>query len=614
MVMSGGGGAKRLRQPIVAVLGHVDHGKTTLLDKIRGTAVVKKEPGEMTQHVGASVVPSSVIEKIAEPLKKVIPFKLEIPGLLFIDTPGHELFANLRRRGGSVADIAILVIDINEGVMPQTVESIEILKERKVPFVVAANKIDKIPGWKSVPDAPFMESARRQSRRVLNELDKRIYTLIGQLAQHGVVSERFDRVRNFLKTVPIVPVSAKTGEGIPELLAVLAGVTQKYMTGRLRFTEGPAKGVVLEVKEEPGLGTTIDVIIYDGILKRGDTIVVEGMNGPIVTKIRALLMPKPLTDIRVAKGEFTQVDEVVAAAGVKVAAPGLNEAVAGSPLYVVPSEEQVEEYKRRVSEEVGSLRFRRDVMGVVVKADTLGVLEALIEALNRRGVPVRLADVGPLTKRELLEAAVVARENKYLGVVLLFNVKPLPGVDELAKKEGVKIFCDNIIYRLIESYEEWVRKEKEREKLAEISRLIAPAKIRLLPGFVFRRSDPAIVGIEVLAGVIKPGYPLMRSDGRRVGEIMQIQRMGKSVKEASKGDEVAISIRGNVLVGRHIKEGDVLYTDVPLHHARTWIEKYLAELTEDQVEAMEEILRIKSRSSPDYAALLLMLKQRRGAK
>jgi len=602
---------RKLRQPIVVVLGHVDHGKTTLLDKIRGTAVVKKEPGEMTQHVGASIVPASVIEKIAEPLKKMIPFKLEIPGLLFIDTPGHELFANLRRRGGSVADIAILVIDVNEGVMPQTVESIEILRERKVPFVVAANKIDKIPGWKSIPDAPFIESARHQSKKVLDELDRRIYTIIGQLAQRGIVSERFDRVRDFLRTIPIVPVSAKTGEGIPELLAVLAGMTQKYMSGKLKFTEGPAKGVVLEVKEEPGLGTTIDAIIYDGIIRRGDTIVLEGVNGPIVTKIRALLMPKPLTDIRVAKGEFTQVDEVVAAAGVKIVAPNLDEAVAGSPLYVIPRQESINEYKKRVEEEVGSLRFRKDVLGVVVKADTLGVLEALIEALNRHGVPVRLADVGPLTKREVLEAAVVAKENKYLGVVLLFNVKPLPGVEELAMKEGVKLFRDNIIYRLIESYEEWVREEKEREKQMELAKLIRPAKIRLLPGFVFRRSDPAIVGIEVLAGIIRPGYPLMRSDGRRIGEIMQIQQMGRTIKEAKKGDEVAISIRGNVLVGRHIKEGNILYTDVHISHVKTWLDKYFSELSEDEVEVLEEILKIRARENPDYSALLLMLRQKK---
>ncbi len=601
-------GGRRLRQPIVVVLGHVDHGKTTLLDKIRGTAVAKKEPGEMTQHVGASLVPASVIEKIAEPLKKMIPFKLEIPGLLFIDTPGHELFANLRRRGGSVADIAILVIDINEGVMPQTVESIEILRERKVPFVVAANKIDKIPGWKPLPDAPFIESLRQQSPAVIKRLEDSIYMLIGQLASHGVIAERFDRVRDFLKTVPIVPVSAKTGEGIPELLAVLAGITQKYMSQRLQYAEGPAKGVVLEVKEQPGYGTTIDVIIYDGVIRRGDIIVLEGFNGPIVTRVRALLMPRPLTDIRMVKSGLAPVEEVSAAAGVRIAAPNLDDAIAGSPLYVVPSEDVIEEYKKRVAEEVQSIRFRSEVKGVVVKADTLGTLEALVSALQRKGIPIRLADVGPLTKREAIEAAIVAREDKYLGVVLLFNVKPLPEAEEIINREKIKVFQSNIIYRLIEDYEKWVSEEKKREEENLLSKLILPGKIRVIPGCVFRRSDPAIVGVEVLGGVIKPGYPLMRSDGRRVGEIMQIQHMGKPLKEARKGAEVAISIRGNVLIGRHVKEGDVLYTDVPLYHARTMIMQLRHLLSEDEIEVLREILRIKAVSNPDYAALAALLR------
>jgi len=599
---------KRLRQPIVVVLGHVDHGKTTLLDKIRGTAVAKKEPGEITQHVGASLVPASVIEKIAEPLKKMIPFRLEIPGLLFIDTPGHELFANLRKRGGSVADIAILVIDINEGVMPQTVESIEILRARKVPFVVAANKIDKIPGWRPNPDAPFIETIRSQPKPVVKKLEDMIYNLIGQLASYGVIAERFDRVRDFLSTVPIVPVSAKTGEGIPELLAVLAGITQKYMSKRLVYVEGPAKGVVLEVKEQPGYGTTIDVIIYDGIIRRGDTIVVEGMSGPIVTKVRALLMPRPLTDIRMVKTGLTPVEEVAAAAGVRIAAPGLDDAIAGSPLYVVPSEDLIEEYKKRVAEEVDLVRFRKDIKGVVVKADTLGTLEALVTALQRKGIPIRLADVGPLNKREALEAAIVAKEDKYLGVVLLFNVKALPEAEEILAREGVKVFYNNVIYRLIEEYEKWVEEEKRREVEDKLARVVRPGKIRLLPGFVFRRSDPAIVGIEVLGGVIKPGYPLMRADGRYVGEIMQIQRMGKPVKEARKGDEVAISIRGNVMVGRHIKEGDILYTDIPIYHVKVLVQELRNALSEDEIEVLREIIRIKAAKNPDYAAYLAQLR------
>ncbi len=598
---------RRLRQPIVVVLGHVDHGKTTLLDKIRGTAVVKKEAGEMTQHVGASMVPSSVIEKVAMPLKKVIPFKLEIPGLLFIDTPGHELFSNLRRRGGSVADIAILVIDINEGVKPQTIESINVLKARNVPFVIAANKIDKIQGWKPHPDEPIISSLKKQDRAVVNRLETLLYNLIAQLSNYGVNAEYFERIRDFMKIVPIVPVSARTGEGIPELLAILAGVTQRFLAERLRFAEGPAKGVVLEVKEQQGYGTALDVIIYDGILREKDNIVVAGFNGPIVTKIRAILMPKPLTDIRIAKTELQVVEEVVAAAGVRVVAPGIEEAIAGSPFFVVPNENDVEKYKRLVMEEVETIRFKRDIDGVIVKADTLGTLEAIILALTKKSIPIRIADVGPLTKRDVIEASIVAKNNRYYGVILLFNVKALPDAEELAEKENIKIFSNNIIYQLIDDYINWMENEKMMELRREFESIIPPAKIKILPGYIFRRSNPAIVGVSILGGIIRPGMPLMRNDGRSIGEIQQIQYMGQTLKEARTGQEVAISIRGNVIVGRHIKENDILYSDIPLSHVKILISKFKNALDETSLTVLKEIIRIKSLKEPEYAAFLIQL-------
>jgi translation initiation factor 5B len=595
---------KRLRQPIVVVLGHVDHGKTTLLDKIRGTAVVKKEAGEMTQHVGASLVPVSVIEKLAEPLKKVIPFKLEIPGLLFIDTPGHELFSNLRKRGGSVADIAILVIDINEGVMPQTVECIEILKSRNVPFVVAANKIDKIAGWKPYYDKPILFSLKNQSPQTIKRFESEIYRLIGQLSNYGINSDLFDRIRDFTKTTPVIPVSAKTGEGLPELLAVIAGITQRYMSEKIMYAEGPAKGVVLEVKEQPGYGTALDVIIYDGILKEHDSIIIAGANGPILTKVRAILVPKPLTDIRIAKTELRPIEEIIAAAGVRVIAPNIEDALAGSPLYVIPAEDLIEEYKNRLLEEVESIRFRKEVNGVIVKADTLGTLEAIVSALNKKSIPVRIADVGPLTKRDVIEASIVAKNDRFLGVVLLFNVKSMQEAEELAQKEGIPIFRNNIIYRLVDEYIEWIEKEKLAELQKEFEKIIPPGKIRILPGYVFRRSDPAIVGVEIIGGIIRSGTPLMKIDGKYVGEIQQIQHMGKTIKDAKAGQEVAISIKGNVMVGRHIKENDILYSDIPLDHIKLLISKFKKMLTSDAIDTLREIIKIKSSKQPEYAAFL----------
>lgn len=589
-----------LRQPIVVVLGHVDHGKTSLLDKIRGTTVAKREPGEITQHVGASIVPARVIEEIAEPLKKLIPIKLKIPGLLFIDTPGHELFANMRRRGGSVADFAILVVDIIEGVKEQTVEAINLLKERRVLFLVAANKIDKIPGWRPNPDTPFIISIKKQDKRVVDELDKRIYMLVGQLGEHGFMSDRFDRIKDFTRTVAIVPVSAKTGEGIAELLAVIAGLAQQYLEKRLIFAEGPGKGVVLEVKEEPGLGHTIDVILYDGVIRRGDTIVLGSLSGPIVTKVRALLMPKPLDEMRSPEDKFNRVEEVYAASGVKIAAPGLENAVAGSPIFVVEKEEEIAEVSRKVMEEIERARIRTDNIGVVVKADTLGTLEALIEALRRENIPIRLADVGPISKRDVLEASISREKDETLGVILGFNVKVLKEAEEEARINNVKIMLNNIIYRLVEEYIQWRKMMKETERKRLLDSLVRPAKIKVLRGYVFRRSDPAIVGVEVLGGVLKPNTPLMREDGRKVGLVMQIQDRGKTLQEARKGQQVAISIKGNVMVGRHFDEDDILYSDIPSQHAVLLQKEFKSDLSEDELEVLNEIIKLKRKEDPFY--------------
>lgn len=558
--------------------------------------MVKKEPGEMTQEVGASFVPSYIIEKLAEPLKKVIPIKLQIPGLLFIDTPGHEYFSNLRRRGGSVADIAILVVDITEGLQKQSIESIQILRERKVPFLIAANKIDKIPGWKSTNDIPFLASIEKQRNDVKVYLDNLVYNLVSQLANLGFSAERYDRIKDFTKTVAIVPVSAKTGEGIADLLALLAGLTQRYLETRLKFAEGPAKGVILEVKEDPGLGHTIDVIIYDGVLKKNDTIILGGINGIIITKVRGIFVPRPLQDMKLSKYDLTPIDEVYAAAGVKLSAPNLEEALAGSPLYVIEDESKVEQYKQQIEEEIKEVRLYSDIDGIVLKADSLGTLEALISALQREGIPIRLADIGPISKRDVIEASIVAQRSKEYGIIAAFRVKLLQGIDT----SGVKILYNEIIYQLIEDIKKHINEIREAEKRRTFDTLILPGKIKILPGYVFRRSDPVVVGIEVIGGVIRPKYPLIKEDGRRVGEVLQIQDNKKSLERATKGMEVAISIKGNVMIGRHINEGDILYTDVPKEDLEILANKYPSSITDDMREVIKEIIRIKRKEDPLY--------------
>jgi translation initiation factor 5B len=534
------------------MLGHVDHGKTLLLDSIRGTTVQVGEAGGITQHIGASFIPIDIIKKFCGPLLEKFKIKITIPGLLFIDTPGHEAFTTLRRRGGSVADLVVLVIDINEGFQPQTDESLEFLKQFKTPFLVAATKIDLIPGWYPHKNECFMVSFDKQSESVQEELERRVYNIVSQLSQRGFEGERFDRVTDFRKQVAIVPTSGKTGEGVPELLMMLTGLSQAFLKDRLKLSK-KSRGTVLEVKEVKGLGTTIDVIIYDGIVKRGDYLVIGGKK-PLVTKIKALLRPPALKELRVEK-KFESVREVHAAAGIKISAPNLENVIPGSPVMCVSNEKEVEEAKKAVQKEIEEVEFTREGEGVIAKADTLGSLEALIKMLKDNGIPIKKAEVGTVTKQDIVELDPV--KDKLKRVVLVFNVGVLPEAEKMARDLKIEIFKNNIIYRLIEEYQEWCAKEKERKELEKLEKVVRPCKLRILPGFVFRKRKPAIFGVEVLAGVLKPDTPMQKEDGKDIGRVKKIEKEGKTIPQAKTGDKVAVSME-EPTVGRQINEGDIL--------------------------------------------------------
>ena len=590
-----------IRQPIVVVLGHIDTGKTLLLDQIRKSSVQAREAGGITQHIGASYFPVETLTKICGSLLEKLKGEIQIPGLLVIDTPGHEAFANLRKRGGGVADIAILVIDVLKGFEAQTHESIEILQARKTPFLVAANKIDRIPGWKPHLTETFLASYHEQDPYVRQDLDERLYTIIGSFSRLGFRADRFDKISDFTKTVAIVPTSAKTGEGVPELLAVLVGLTQQHLQVRLKVTKGTAKGTVLEVKEETGLGITINAIIYDGILQKGDLLVIGGKEKPIATRARALLLPKPLDEIRDPRDKFSSVDMISAAAGVKIAAPDLEDALAGAPLYVVPFETDLEKYVETVSEEVEKIRVATDLEGIVLKTDTLGSLEAISECLRSNNIPIRLADVGDVSKRDITEAAVVKEREPLYGAILAFNVKMLQDTEKEAENRKIPIFQHNIIYHLIDNYIKWMKSEQQDRLQKQLETLVRPGKIKILSGYVFRRAKPAIVGIEVSAGTIKPKYSLVKEDGTDIGEIKQIQDKGQTISEAKTGMQVAISL-AKPIVGRHIFEEDMLYVKVPEPHAKILLTRFQDYLLTEELNTLNEFVEMMRRKSPFWAA------------
>jgi len=578
-----------IRQPIVSVLGHVDHGKTTLLDRIRGTGVAGREAGGITQHIGATEVPLAAIMDACGDLVKGKSFR--IPGLLFIDTPGHVAFSTLRARGGALSDLAILVIDINEGFRPQTIESLNILKRYKTLFLVAANKIDLVPGWRKHEGKPFVVSYEDQPASARDELDKRMYELVGRLYEHGFSAERYDRVADFTTNIAVVPVSAKFGEGIPDLLLMLIGLAQRFLEQQLATTDGPAIGTILEVKEEKGLGITLDAIIYEGTLSKGDTVVFGTTGKPGTTKVKALLKPKPLDEIRDPQEQFDSVKSVSAAAGVKILGSGLERAVAGAPLRVAKG--NLEAIIEEVAKE-SQVHVETQEDGILVKADAIGSLEGLAYECKHAGIPIKFARLGPVSRRDVTDAATV--KNPLHRAILAFNLETLPDAKvALQDHDDVKLLESDVIYRLIEDYQAWRDERKRQIEEASRKEIAYPAKLLFLPDHIFRASKPAIFGVRVLSGRIRTGESLMRQDGRSLGRIKAIRSGEKSLNGASQGQEVAISVDG-ITIGRQIQPGDVLYLDLPEADARAL--RGRKEMSHDEVQVLDEICAIKRKEDP----------------
>jgi len=578
-----------IRTPILSVVGHIDHGKTTLLDSIRGTTVAAKEAGRVTQHIGATEIPITTIKAICEPLKRDWT-GIDIPGLLFIDTPGHQAFASLRKRGSALADVAVVVVDVMEGFQPQTHESLNVLRLLKTPFVVVLNKIDRVKGWTS-RKKPFMLNYQEQPDYARKEVDERVYAIVGDLYDKGFSADRYDRIKDFARNVCIVPVSAKTGEGIADLLLVLIGLSQRYFERTLRLhLDEAGVGTILEKKEEKGLGTTMDVILYDGTLSVGDTIVVGSTDEePLVTKVKALLKPHALQEIRLEQ-RFERVKTVGAAAGVKIVAPGLETALPGSQVRQVKDETQLAQAKADVMSELEELKLETIPEGIIIRADTMGSLEAIALELKEQGLEaIKRAEVGNISKHDVIESSTV--KDRYLRVILGFNVGILPDAKDAALQAAIPVFTSEVIYQLLASYEEWVKAEREKEKRELLERIPTPAKLKILPGCIFRQSRPAIVGVEVLAGKIRTGVELLNSRGANVGPINEIQDKGESISRAEQGMQVAIALRKPV-VGRHIYENDLLYVHLAAEEIAE-LKGRSGVLSVEEAEVLEELRELK---------------------
>ncbi len=584
----------------MAVLGHVDSGKTSLLDKIRGTGVQGREAGGITQHIGASFLPTETIKSMCGQLyDKLTKTEHEVPGLLVIDTPGHEVFTNLRTRGGSAADIAILVVDTNRGFQPQTSESLKILQARKVPFVIALNKVDQIPGWRKVDTSYITQAIKQQDQFMQTTIDEQIYNVVGTLSILGYQSEAFYRIQDFSKEIAIVPVSARTGVGIPELLTVLVGLTQQYLQKRLAQEEKPSRGIILEVNDEIGLGTTANMILIDGQMRKGDSVIVAKRDSVIVTKPKAMLLPKPLDEMRDPRDKFKPVNQVEAAAGIKIASPDLEGVLPGSTVYVTSDESKIEEFKKIIESEMKSVFVSTETNGVILRCDTIGSLEALTEMLKRAQVPIAKADIGPVNRRDVMEAKVVKDNDRHLGVVLAFSVKILPDAQEEAENTHIKIFSDKVIYSLIDNYTNWVTEDSAHEDDAIFGEITPICKFTFLKGYIFRNSNPAVFGIRVDVGKVRQKIPIMNKQGKKIGLVHQLQDGKKSISIATQGQEVACSIQ-DVTIGRQILEEDVFYSLPKSSEAKLLVERFSHKLSAEEQAVLNEILGIQRTQDSAY--------------
>jgi translation initiation factor 5B len=513
--------------------------------------------------------------------------KFSVPGLLFIDTPGHKAFTTLRSRGGSLADLAVLVVDVMEGLMPQTKESINILKRYKTPFVIAANKVDRISGWRAIRNSSFRKSFAEQSPRVQEELDLKIYKLIEDLGREGVSADRYDRVSDFTKTFAIVPMTAKSDEGISDLLLVLVGLAQRFLEKKIKLETGPAKATVLEVKEEKGMGKTMDLIVFSGTLRKTDRVAIGTESTPIITKVKAILKPKPMDEIRDPRDRFDSVDCVSAAAGIKLSVQDVEGVIAGAPLRVVSDETQAEIIAELTKEMQVDIKY--DDEGILVRADAIGSLEAMAFEMREMKIPIKSGGIGHISKRDVTDVGTIS--NPLHKVIFGFNVKVPADSEAKAKELEVKIFTSDIIYKIVENYQAWTIVRKRELDHSNRGEMVYPGMIKLLPDYVFRSKDPVIIGVRVLGGRIRPGQPLIREDGRDAGRIKSIRSGEETLKEALQGQEVAVAISGPTL-GRQIKVEDILYVDIPESDVR---ELRKVELTFDEQDTLEKFLKVKQR-------------------
>ncbi|MGC8533061.1 MAG: translation initiation factor IF-2 [Candidatus Parvarchaeum sp.] len=569
-----------MRSPICAFLGHVDAGKTSIMDAIRDTMNAYKESGGLTQNIGSTEVPTDRIKEIASDLLSKFNISIKVPSIIFIDSPGHEAFVTLRRRGASIADIAILTVDITEGIQNQTIESIEILKSYKTPFLIALTKIDTIRGFYKMENSSFLDFISKQNQDYAQKLDEKVYGIVSDFSNYGFQAERYDRVKDFTKEVAVIPLSSVNGIGIKDLIVMIIGLSQRYLELEKQESNSAA---ILEEKNIKGLGKVYDAIVYSGKISVGDSVIVQTMDGPAENKIKGIMRLIPLEESRENFGKYESLSSIEATAPIRLILREPN-AMIGTSIIVFSSEEE----KKKIIEDINAENFGQnndETKGLVVCADSLGSIDAIKNIANSFGIEVGKTKIGEPSKTDIMTASING------GAVMCFNVPISRQTESIAEEYSVKIISANSIYTLFDSYNEFKKELNNMNLEKKLERLKLPSKFVFIKGNIFRRSNPCVFGVEVLAGEIRPNYPVINSKGERIGKILEIESDKMKLSKAVKGDKVAISI-DDAVYGRSIIDGDILYTDISMPDVMKF-DDISAELTDDYKEALSEIRKIK---------------------
>ena len=594
----------RLRAPIVCVLGHVDAGKTKILDKLRHSNVQLGEAGGITQQIGATFIPIENIQSHISKIDERFHTKTRIPGILLIDTPGHASFTNLRSRGSSLCDIAVLILNIDKGIEKQSVESLDLLRMRKTPFIIALNQIDRTYNWRRFDWSGFEDSYRKQKDQQKRLFDEKVEQNKMQFIKNNINAELYYKNTNMKEYVNMVPTSAITGEGLPDLLGLLVYLTDNYLIRQITYKE-EVKCSILEVKVLETIGTTIDVVLVNGTIHVGDKIVIGGLLGPIKTVVKIILLPKPMKEMRV-KCEYERYDEISGAIGVKIFCPDLENALAGSPLYVYKTEEEAEHYCNEISKDFNSIvqkYLNKKGKGIMVQASTLGSLEAILTFLNEQKVEVAVVGVGNLNKKDVIKLQIKHAEDENVMkedlVILCFDNKVLPEAQKVADENGIKIFVDDIIYHLFDKFIEFKNKsilERKKEKEKEA---IFPCSLKTV--MFINKKDPLIIGVSVTEGVLKIGTPIYCVEKNLpLGVVESIEREKKPINNVRPNDgDVAIRIKvadSSLAAGRHFDESSTYVSQITRNSINALKNYFREDMTNDDwklVIKLKKILNIQ---------------------